>query len=163
VEAQPPQFQSKLAKPAPPSGNPLWAVPLGALTATRERPIFSPRRRPPAPVLPPAPPMEPPKRPIARPAPPETPPFTLVGTVVGEAESIAVFVNTSTKALVRLRVGEADVGWVLRAVDLRTIVLEKNNQTVMLALPPPNAPPTNMPPHGGIGMPPGLPISEGDL
>src|SRR5215831_17659551 len=29
-------------------GNPLWAVPLADLSATRERPIFSPSRRPPA-------------------------------------------------------------------------------------------------------------------
>src|SRR5690349_1383979 len=34
------------AKPAT-SGNPLWAVPLSALTATQERPVFSVSRRPP--------------------------------------------------------------------------------------------------------------------
>src|ERR1700756_873862 len=32
-----------------PSGNPLWGIPLRVLTATRERPLFSPSRRPPAP------------------------------------------------------------------------------------------------------------------
>src|ERR1700749_609392 len=30
-----------------PSGNPLWSVPLSALTATQARPIFSTSRRPP--------------------------------------------------------------------------------------------------------------------
>ena len=30
-----------------PSGNPLWSVPLSALTATQTRPIFSASRRPP--------------------------------------------------------------------------------------------------------------------
>src|ERR1700759_4356458 len=51
---------------APPSGNPLWAVPLSALTATQTRPIFTASRRPPqvaavapAPELPPAPPPAP--------------------------------------------------------------------------------------------------------
>ena len=34
-----------------PSGNPLWAIPLSALTATRERPIFLPSRRAPAPAV----------------------------------------------------------------------------------------------------------------
>src|SRR5262249_53698680 len=32
-----------------PHGNPLWAIPLRSLSATRERPIFLPSRRPPAP------------------------------------------------------------------------------------------------------------------
>ena len=41
-----------------PSGNPLWAIPLRALTVTRDRPIFSPSRRPPAAAV------------IAAPAPP---------------------------------------------------------------------------------------------
>src|SRR6202021_2706944 len=31
--------------------NPLWSVPLSALTATRERPLFSSSRRLPAPVM----------------------------------------------------------------------------------------------------------------
>src|SRR5438045_3679915 len=34
------------------SGNPLWTIPLASLTATRERPIFTPSRRPPPPVQP---------------------------------------------------------------------------------------------------------------
>src|SRR5690348_5378824 len=32
-----------------PTGNPLWSIPLSALAATRERPIFSASRRPPQP------------------------------------------------------------------------------------------------------------------
>ena len=38
-------------RPADPSGNPLWAIPLSALTATRERPLFLPSRRAPAPAV----------------------------------------------------------------------------------------------------------------
>src|SRR5438445_6924776 len=37
-------------EPAP-SGNPLWGVPLKSLSASRERPIFLPSRRPPAPAV----------------------------------------------------------------------------------------------------------------
>src|SRR5262245_45321462 len=33
------------------SGNPLWAIPLRQLPATRERPLFTPSRRPPPPVV----------------------------------------------------------------------------------------------------------------
>jgi hypothetical protein len=36
----------------PPGGNPLWALPLKQLSITRERPIFSPSRRPPPPATP---------------------------------------------------------------------------------------------------------------
>ena len=34
-----------------PSANPLWTIPLSSLTATRERPLFSPSRRPPQSVV----------------------------------------------------------------------------------------------------------------
>src|SRR5262245_34049779 len=34
-----------------PRGNPLWAIPLESLNVTRERPIFLPSRRPPAPQV----------------------------------------------------------------------------------------------------------------
>src|SRR6201995_4331257 len=43
------------APPAEPerplSANPLWAIPLTKLSGTRDRPIFSPSRRPPPPVV----------------------------------------------------------------------------------------------------------------
>src|SRR5438105_2534326 len=41
-------------RPADPTGNPLWAIPLSSLTATRERPIFLPSRRAPRPACAPA-------------------------------------------------------------------------------------------------------------
>ncbi|HKS60528.1 MAG TPA: hypothetical protein VJT13_02445, partial [Xanthobacteraceae bacterium] len=37
--------------PVEPSGNPLWAIPLSSLNATRERPLFLPSRRAPAPAV----------------------------------------------------------------------------------------------------------------
>src|ERR1700739_4453914 len=52
-----------------PTGNPLWGIPLRVLTATRERPLFSPSRRPPAPPAVAAP--APPPRPVAAAKPPE--------------------------------------------------------------------------------------------
>lgn len=47
--------KSPEARPAPPGGNPLWGIPMDALSATRERPIFSASRRPPAPPSAPMP------------------------------------------------------------------------------------------------------------
>jgi general secretion pathway protein N len=127
------------AKP-PPGGNPLWGIPISSLSATRERPIFSPSRRPPAPPTPPVPVAETPPPPPP-PAKPEQPPFTLVGTAIGKPQNVALILDQTTKNLVRLHVGEAVSGWYLRSVDLRTMTLEKNSQTVTLSLPAPASPP----------------------
>src|SRR5262245_32635149 len=108
---------SKPAEPAteaaPLAANPLWGIPLGSLVATHERPIFSPSRRPPPPVLAavksaPAPPP-PPKA-----TEPDQTSLSTVGTVVGGAESIAIFVDQATNDVVRLKIGEGHDGWVLR-------------------------------------------------
>jgi general secretion pathway protein N len=116
----------------PPGGNPLWGIPVSALTATRERPIFSPTRRPPAPPPEPVPAAESPPPP---PAEPEQPLLTLVGTATGETDNVAVVVDQSTKNLVRLHVGEAVSGWYLRSIDSRAMTLEKDNRRVTLTLP----------------------------
>jgi general secretion pathway protein N len=119
--------------PAPSTpGNPLWAVPLADLSATRERPIFSPSRRPPAPpavaaVTNPAPPA-PPK--------PQRPPLALVGTIVGEAAEIGVFIEENTRQMVRLRVGAGHEGWILRLVTAQGVRLENSDQAVTLTLRP---------------------------
>jgi hypothetical protein len=116
--------------------NPLWAVPLKQLSNTRERPIFSPSRRPPASAVV-GPPAAAPVRAPPKPAGPQSPEFSLVGTVIGEKESIAVFVEDSTKNAVRLRTGEAHKGWMLRSVQGREATLEKDHESVNLSLPQP--------------------------
>jgi general secretion pathway protein N len=128
------------AAPQPQTGNPLWAVPLRTLSATRERPIFSPSRRPP-PAAVAVTPAEPTPL-VPRPAVPERPALALVGTIVGEGESIAIFYNPTTKTTIRLRLGQTDdTGWKLVAVDARTTLLEKDRQSVTLALPAPGEAP----------------------
>src|SRR3974390_431743 len=92
-------------QPPPParalSPNPLWEIPLSKLSTTRERPIFSPSRRPP-PVVAAAPPAVPapsaPKVPRV-----ERPQLSLVGTVSGDDESFGIFVDPTTKAALRLK------------------------------------------------------------
>ena len=62
------------------AGNPLWTVPLSALPATRDRPLFSVSRRPlfvTAPIVAP-----PPKQEALAPPPLERPLLTLIGTIV---------------------------------------------------------------------------------
>lgn len=114
--------------------NPLWAIPIGSLSITRDRPLFTPSRRPPAPAVVPPPPVVQPKV-AARPAEPEHPKLTLIGTVVGEAEGIGVFLDQSTQGFVRLKTGEGHSGWILRSVKPRAATLEKEHQTETLSLP----------------------------
>jgi general secretion pathway protein N len=149
-----------------PSGNPLWAIPLRQLSATRERPLFAPSRRPPPPVvayqLASVPPPPPPK-----PAEPEKPRLSLVGTVAGGAEGIGVFIDPATRSVLRLKMGEGHDGWVLRAVRRREATLEKGRQTAVLTLPPPEMsragpappalPPQNRAAEGTDKVPPAPP------
>ncbi len=113
--------------------NPLWGVPLGLLSATRDRPLFSPSRRPPAAVVTGLPPKV--IKVVNQSAPPK-PTLNLVGIVEGSSEGYAVFIDTTTHNTVRLKTGEGEDGWVLRSVSEREAVLYKNDRTEVLELPP---------------------------
>lgn len=113
--------------------NPLWAVPLKSLKRTRERPLFSPSRRPPPPVAVAAPPA-PPGQPLLKPVAPDHPLLTLVGTIVGETQSIGVFVDQVTKDVIRLRTGEGHAGWTLRAIHGREATFEEDQHEATLVL-----------------------------
>jgi hypothetical protein len=121
-----------------PSGNPLWGIPLSALSATRERPIFSPSRRPPAPAVFAVAAAEPPK--LVPPPEPTRPPLVLVGTVVGEFRQIGIFVEETTKEMVRLATGEGHGGWVLHSVDKAGVQFEKGQRTATFMLRPDKSP-----------------------
>jgi general secretion pathway protein N len=136
-----------IAREHGPSGNPLWGIPLRVLTATRERPLFSPSRRPPAPPVVAAPAAP---RPVAAPKPaePDHPLLTIVGTIVGESDSIGVFINQATNEAIRLHIGQDHDGWVLRSVHGREAKFEKNEHSSILALPAPGATPGPAPVPG---------------
>ncbi|MBY0380396.1 MAG: hypothetical protein K2W78_00525 [Xanthobacteraceae bacterium] len=111
------------------SANPLWAIPLSALSGTRDRPIFSASRRPiPAAVAPAA-------AIVSKPREPERPQLSLVGTIASDEEGFAIFLDQSTKAALHLKVGEDYQGWKLRSVQGRKATLEKDQQVLTLALP----------------------------
>jgi hypothetical protein len=155
--AQPPAATTE-----PVGGNPLWVVPLRQLSATRERPLFAPTRRPPPmPVA-----AQPTFQLASAPPPPkavelETPQLSLVGTVAGEAGGMGVFLSQGDKTVLRLKTGEAHKGWFLREVRGRAVVLQKGYQTTVLTLPIPDmsktdAPPAT-PPSAGQGFGPAVP------
>jgi general secretion pathway protein N len=115
-------------------GNPLWAIPLGSLGVTRDRPLFTPSRRPPAPAVVAVPVIPPPK--VALPPPePEHPSLVLIGTVVGENEGVGVFLDQATHDFVRMKTGEGHAGWILRSVKAREVTLEKGAKSETLRLP----------------------------
>jgi len=138
VVVQPPQ-PAEAQSTAPertPSANPLWPIPLATLSNTRERPIFSSSRRPPPAAVTSAPvakaPPPPPKPPRA-----ERPQLSLVGTIAGDDESFGIFVDQTTKAALRLKIGDDYQGWRLRSVQGREVTLERDQQTAILSLPQP--------------------------
>ena len=111
-----------------PAENPLSTIPLASLDAIRDRPLFSPTRRPPSLNRPPE---------EARPRPPVEvgPQLSLIGAIEGGSEDIAILVDARTKSLIRLKTGESYLGWVLRKVEGRQVVLENDQATTTLALP----------------------------
>jgi hypothetical protein len=129
-----PSTTSGASTDTPDKGNPLWGIPIDLLHATRERPIFSPSRRPPAPPVIAAPP--PPVKVVAPPPEPEQPGVDLLGIVEGGGEGYAVFINNTTHDIFRLKTGEGQDGWILRSVSGREAVLEKNHRTAVVELPP---------------------------
>ena len=77
------------------SGNPLWTVPLTALAATRDRPLFSASRRPPVVAVPIVAP--PPQSEAAAPPPPERPLLTLIGTIVSPKTTLAMLQGSNAE------------------------------------------------------------------
>ena len=138
IPAEPVTTVRVVAPPAPPvrtpSANPLWGIPLAELSGTRERPIFSASRRPPpvaaiaetAPVKP-----APRKKEI------EPPQLSLVGTIASIDEGFGIFIDQSSKAAVRLKVGDDHQGWKLRQIRGREVTMEKDDRSAVLTLPQP--------------------------
>jgi hypothetical protein len=139
---------------APPSGNPLWTIPLTVLSDTRDRPIFTPSRRPPPPPVVEKPYVPPPPPRVETKPPPEPLTLALLGTIAGDGAGVALFMEKGSQEVVRLRTGESHQGWVLRAVHGREAMLEKGDRKETVTLPSPGD-------AAVAGMPPGIPAMPG--
>jgi hypothetical protein len=127
--AQPASTQTR------PTGNPLSAIPLDTLPATRERPLFSPSRRPPPPkftALDVPGDNSPPPRPTGR----SGPSVTLLGTAVSGSGGIGVFIDETTRNVIRLKRGEAHSGWILHWVGRREVRFTKDGTCATLTMRP---------------------------
>jgi hypothetical protein len=122
-----------------PGGNPLWAIPLARLTATREHPLFAPSRQPqPVAVVaaPAAAAMAPPPKPVE----PEKPQLSLLGTIAGtrSAAGVGLFMDSASKVVLSLKAGENHKGWTLQAVRRHQVELARGLDSAVLELPPPD-------------------------
>jgi hypothetical protein len=162
-----PRVKSSELDRALPSGNPLWAIPLKDLSDTRERPIFTPSRRPPPPPVVEKPYVPPPPPRVETKPPPEPLMLSLLGTIAGDSSGVALFMEKSTQEVVRLRTGESHRGWVLRSVHGREAMLEKGDRKETVTLPSPGdalggtAPSGVAAMQGAPPMMPGTPLKPG--
>ncbi len=117
-----------------PSANPLWGIPLTQLSGTRDRPIFSPSRRPPPAAIAAEPAVV---RPPPRKKEIQPPQLALVGTIASGDEGFGIFIDQSTKAALRLKVGEDFQGWKLLAIRGREVTMAKDERSAVLTLPQP--------------------------
>jgi general secretion pathway protein N len=102
---------------------------LEALTATRERPLFSPTRRPP----PPPPALEAAVAPPAA-APLVPPPQLILSGIVFGSQQMAIVKHAQDPAATSLRLGSAIDGWIVSAIDPRAIVLRRDTRSVTIEL-----------------------------
>jgi len=114
--------------PAAALANPLAVHALDQLTVTRERPLFSPSRRPPPP--PPAPVAAP----RVEPKPIDPPAIVLLGIVSEDGEARAVLRNGTSSKVVRARMGDVVESWTVTLIEARRLVLSHDDRTASYAL-----------------------------
>ena len=107
--------------------NPLEAQPLDRLSATRERPLFSPTRRP----TPPPPPPPPEAAPVA--VVPQPPNVQLFGIVVDE-EGARAIVRSGTEKVDRVQIGDDIGGWKVSQIEGRRLVLSLDGRFAAFTL-----------------------------
>jgi general secretion pathway protein N len=115
------QSQRSLRQADPARQSAVVGAAVGALTASKERPIFSAARRPPRRAVA-ASPAEQASAPPPPKAAEDLPPLVLVGAVVGEGDAIAILMvrmrQDETRAEVTLKHGERSEVLALRQLDL---------------------------------------------
>jgi hypothetical protein len=127
-----PAAPAEPAVPAEPTSdaalvNPLASRPLDALSATRDRPLFAPSRRPP-----------PPSAPVVRAieaAPAAPPPSVVLLGIVTEANGARALLRTAASGqVVRARLGDEIGGWKVTQIESRRLVLSNDDRSVSFSL-----------------------------
>jgi general secretion pathway protein N len=129
--------------PASPQIHSFALPPLEELRATRERPLFSPNRKPDAEVATRT------EEPVIEESPAAVP-FELTGVVMGAKRAVAILRNRETMETVHLHQGETAETWSVEEIAQRHIVLSSEGKQVRLQLFDPK-------PEGAAGSPAQLP------
>jgi hypothetical protein len=138
-----------------PPVNPLAAQPLERMSNTRDRPLFSPTRRPPRP---------PPVVAVAPPPPPPPPDVALLGVVMDGEDARAVVRTGPAAKVLRVGIGDDIGGWKVGQIEARQLVLLLDGRTATFTMftgsnakPPANAgvaePPSGAPPQNVAQQP----------
>jgi hypothetical protein len=125
--------------PANAPGRSFALPPLEELRATRERPLFSPSRRPDETAVGP-------EADLVEES-PDSLPFELTGVVMGTDVAIAILRNRDTQETVQLRRGETLEAWSIEEIAARHVVLRQEDRQVRLELFPAKA-------EGSAAVPP---------
>jgi hypothetical protein len=129
--AQPGLAQPGLAQPSEQTNgtlaNPLEAQPLDRLSVTRDRPLFSPTRRP----VPPPPPPPPEAAPVA--VVPQPPNLQLFGIVVDD-EGARAIVRSGAEKVDRVQIGDDIGGWKVAQIEGRKLVLSLDGRLATFTL-----------------------------
>ena len=105
--------------------SPLAAEPLERISNTRERPLFSPTRRPPAP---------PPVIAAPPPPPPAPPNVALLGVVMDGEEARAVVRAGPGAKTLRVGIGDDIGGWKVGQIEARQLVLLLDGRTATFTM-----------------------------
>ena len=101
--------------------SPLAAQAVERLSATRERPLFSPTRRPPAPP------------PALAPPPPSPPPDVALLAVIMDGEDARAVVRTGPQVR-RVQIGDDIDGWKVGQIEARLLVLSLDDRTAKFTM-----------------------------
>ncbi len=115
------------------SGNPVAEVPLDRLSDTRNRPLFSPSRCPPASPAPPATAARVERAP--QPLPLLSPPgVALFGIVVGAQGARAFIATGAANRIIGVQPGDDVSGWTVTAITQRNLVLSRAERSATFTL-----------------------------
>jgi hypothetical protein len=105
--------------------SPLAAQPLERMSNTRDRPLFSPTRRPPAP---------PPVVAVAPPPPPPPPDVALLGVVMDGEDARAVVRTGPAAKILRVGIGDDIGGWKVGQIEAKQLVLLLDGRTATFTM-----------------------------
>ena len=120
--------------PLPANANPLSALDLDSLTATRELPLFTPSRTPAVVEAEPDFEPEPAFEAELEETDPEPPPLELIGIVVTDAEQVVLLLDQSNGEVQRIRPGDDFQGWTVSIIDSRTVELQSEGSSQTLTM-----------------------------